>query len=94
MEACAHPAQIQICVWGWGGGSSFAKARMGRPETDGSRRMAISLLGNGLEGAEHYEDALAVYEAELSMLRRVASSEVKSVLSSPTIPPVALPVKP
>ena len=37
--------------------------------------MAISQLGNGLYAAEHYEDALSVDEARLSMLRRVGASE-------------------
>ena len=33
------------------------------------------MLGNGLIAAEHYEDALPVYEAELSMRRRFGDSE-------------------
>ena len=32
-------------------------------------------LGNGLSAVHHYEDALAVQEAELSMLRRLGASE-------------------
>jgi len=35
----------------------------------------MSLLGNGLHDAEHYEDALFVRETELSMLRRLGSPE-------------------
>ena len=33
-------------------------------------------LGNGLDAANHYEDALSVMEAEMSMLRRVGASEI------------------
>ena len=36
----------------------------------------MGLLGNGLQDAKHYEDALSVYEAELSMWRRVGASEL------------------
>ena len=32
-------------------------------------------LGGGLHHAKHYEDALSVYEAELSMVRRIGTSE-------------------
>ena len=32
-------------------------------------------LGNGLDAANHYEDALSVMQAEMSMLRRVGASE-------------------
>ena len=35
----------------------------------------MSLLGNGLSAAKHYEDALTVGEAELSMLLRLDASE-------------------
>ena len=37
--------------------------------------MAMNVLGNGLSDAGHYEDALSVQEAELSMMRRVGASE-------------------
>ena len=36
---------------------------------------AMNLLGNGLDAACHYEDALSVRGAELSMLRRLGRSE-------------------
>ena len=50
------------------------KARVGRPEDDGARIMAISVLGNGFFDSKQYEDALAVQEVELlSMKRRVGS---------------------
>ena len=35
----------------------------------------MNVLGNGLISAKHYEDALTVQEAELSMLRRVGAPE-------------------
>ena len=37
--------------------------------------MAMSVLGNGLTNANHYEDALSVKEAELSMMRRLGAPE-------------------
>ena len=37
--------------------------------------MAMTLLGNGLFEAKHYEDALSVGEAELAMSRRLGASE-------------------
>ena len=37
--------------------------------------MAMTVLGNGLYLAEHYEDALSVQEAQLSMYRRLGASE-------------------
>ena len=43
--------------------------------------MAMSVLGNGLYHAGHYEDALVVNEAELSMLRRVGAPE-ESILAA------------
>ena len=39
--------------------------------------MAMNVLGNGLFDAKHYEDALSVQEAELSMWRRVGASGVR-----------------
>ena len=48
---------------------------MGQPEADQARRLAMSVLGNGLYLAKHYEDALPVREAELSTLRRLGDSE-------------------
>ena len=35
----------------------------------------MTQLGNGLHEAEHYEDALPVYEAELSTMRRLGAQE-------------------
>ena len=62
---------VVACALGW----ACWKTYLGRPETDWPRRLAISVLGNGLYGVKHHEDALSVGEAELSMLRRLGASE-------------------
>ena len=62
---------VVVCALGWG----CWKTYVGRPEGDRVRGMAMSQLGNGVSGAEHYEEALAVYEAELAMLRRLGAWE-------------------
>jgi hypothetical protein len=59
------------CALGW----ACHKTYVGRPETDWPRRLAMSVLGCGLCGAELHEDALSVREAELSILRRVGAPE-------------------
>jgi len=59
------------CALGW----ACWKTYMGRPETDWARSLAMSMLGNGLQLSKQHEDALSVYKAELSMRRRVGSSE-------------------
>jgi len=59
------------CALGW----ACWKTYVGRPETDEIRGVAMNVLGNGLISAKHYEDALTVQEAELSMLRRVGAPE-------------------
>ena len=51
------------CALGW----ACWKTYVGRPETDRARRLAMNLLGLGLSEAGHYEDALSVKEAELSL---------------------------
>jgi tetratricopeptide (TPR) repeat protein len=61
------------CALGW----ACWKTCLGRPETDPVRGFALNQLGNGLCGAQHHEDALAVEEANLAMLRRVGASEVR-----------------
>ena len=48
---------------------------MGRPEKDQIRRMATTVLGNGLQYARQHEEALFVREAELSMLRRIGGTQ-------------------
>ena len=59
------------CALGW----ACWKTYVGRPETDVVRRLAMSVLGNGLSDARHHEDALSVFDAELSMQRRLGTSE-------------------
>ena len=56
-------------------GCACWKTYLGRREEDWARRFAMRQLGNGLFAAEHYEDALSVRGAELSMLRRLGDSE-------------------
>ena len=62
---------VMLCALGWACWKTFVD----RPETDNVRRMAISVLGNGLYSAKHHEDALFVMEAELSMERRLGAPE-------------------
>ena len=52
------------------------KSYVGRPEGNAARRRAMTILGNGLFTAKHYEDALTVQEAELSLKRRHGAPEV------------------
>ena len=59
------------CALGW----ACWKTYVGRTEMDQTRRMAMETLGTGLYEAKHHEDALSVQEAELSMKRRIGSSE-------------------
>ena len=56
-------------------GWSCWKTYLGRPEADWNRRLAIGVLGNGLNKADRHEDALSVYGAELPLLRRIGASE-------------------
>ena len=66
-----HHHGVVMCALGW----ACWKTYVGRPETDWPRQGAINVLGNGLTGAKHYEDALSVKEAELSMLQRIGAPE-------------------
>jgi tetratricopeptide (TPR) repeat protein len=59
------------------------KTYVGRAETDMPRQLAMSMLGNGLHAAHHYEDALTVREAELSMLRRLGDP-LRNILAAQT----------
>ena len=59
------------CALGW----ACWKTYVGRPETDQTHGMAMSLLGSGLCDARHDEDALSVQEARLSLMRRIGASE-------------------
>jgi len=54
---------------------------MGRPETDWARQLAMNQLGIGLGLAGHYEDAVSVQEARLSLLRRLGAPE-ESILAT------------
>ena len=51
------------------------KTYVGRPETDQTRQFAMNVLGRGLFEVKQYEDVVPVYEAELSMARRLGESE-------------------
>ena len=62
---------VVACALGW----ACWKTYLGRPETDEARRFAMNVLGVGLDAAKHYEDAMTVQEAELSMARRLGESE-------------------
>ena len=62
---------VVCCALGW----ACWKNYVGRPETDGARVLAMTLLGLGLHETGHYEDALLVREAELAMLRRIGAPE-------------------
>ena len=59
------------CALGW----ACWKTYVGRPERDEARKCAMTQLGNGLFHANHHEDAISVYEAELAMKRRLGASE-------------------
>ena len=59
------------CALGW----VCWKTYLGRPETDETRSLAMTQLGNGLFEAGRYEDSLSVMEAELATLRRLGAPE-------------------
>ena len=58
------------CALGW----ACWKTYLGRPEEDQDRRAAMSVLGNGLDATNQYEDALVVSKAGLSMEQRFGAS--------------------
>jgi hypothetical protein len=62
---------VVSCALGW----ACWKTYVGRPESDVLRPVAMGLLGNGLHDADHDADALSVFEAQLSMLRRLGESD-------------------
>ena len=62
---------VVACALGW----ACWKTYLGLPEVDQVRRLTFSVFGNALHAAEHYEDALSVEEAHLSMLRRLGDAE-------------------
>ena len=59
------------CALGW----ACWKTYLGRPQTDDVQGHAMNMLGNGLNAAEHHEDALTVKEAHMSFMRRVGDME-------------------
>ena len=59
------------CALGWACWKTYSV----RPEADWARILSMTQLGNGLFAAGHYEDALSVQEANLSMLRRIGAPE-------------------
>ncbi|CAH0372058.1 unnamed protein product [Pelagomonas calceolata] len=62
---------VVACAVGW----ACWKTSLGRPEADWTRRLAIGVLGNGLNKAKRHEAALSVREAELAMMWRLGDSE-------------------
>ena len=67
---------VVACALGW----ACWKTYVGRPETDEARVDAMTILGNGLSEAEHYDDAVAVYEAELATEERLGVKEEGDIL--------------
>ena len=65
------------CALGWACWDTY----LGGSEVDWARRMAITQLGNGLSAATHYEEALSVQEAELSIERRLGGSELDTTIT-------------
>ena len=59
------------CALGW----TCWKTYLGRPETDTARGVGMSVLGNGLSGPKHHEDALAVQEADWATMRRLGDPQ-------------------
>ena len=62
---------VVACALGWACWTTY----VGRPEADKARRLAMSVLGNGLSDAGHHEDALPVGEAALAMKRRLGVTD-------------------
>ena len=62
---------VVLCALGW----ACWKTYLGRPEEHWTRRYAMEMLGSGLSSVKHYEDALPMQEAQLSLARRHGASE-------------------
>ena len=73
-STCSLCEQIYHGVVAGALGWACWKTYVGRPENDKIRFNAMNLLGNGLFSAKRHEDALSVYEAQLSMRRRHGDS--------------------
>ena len=59
------------CALGW----ACWKTYLGRPEEDRRRCLAMEVLGTGLSNVHLHADALPVYEAQLSTMRRLGADE-------------------
>ncbi|CAH0379074.1 unnamed protein product [Pelagomonas calceolata] len=68
---------VVACALGW----ACWKTYVGRPDADSARRLAMTMLGNGLSEAKHYEDALTVEEAMFSMQQRLGDSESNTLVT-------------
>ena len=68
---------VVACALGW----ACWKTYLGRPETDGRRMNAMRMLESGLSEVSHYEEALSVQKAELSLMGRLGDSE-SNILAS------------
>ena len=62
---------VVSCALGW----ACWKTYVDRPEEDQVRALAMSVLGNGLSCVWRLEEASSVQEAQLSMYRRIGTSE-------------------
>ena len=51
------------------------KMYVGRPETDSARNFAMTQLGNGLQSTGQMEDAMNVYESQLTLMQRASAPE-------------------
>jgi hypothetical protein len=51
------------------------KTYVGRPETDPARGFAMTQLGNGLQSTGQMEDAMNVYETQLTLMQRASAPE-------------------
>ncbi|CAH0376633.1 unnamed protein product [Pelagomonas calceolata] len=73
---------VVACALGWACWKTF----VGRPEADMLRSWAMTVLGGGLSDGKHDEDALSVYEAQLSMMRRLGAQEGIILVVQATLP--------
>ena len=71
-----HYHGVVSCALGW----ACWKTYVGRPEEDGPRVSAMTLLGTGLKDAGRFEEALSIQETQLSIMRRY-STPVSILLS-------------
>ena len=72
-----HYHGVVQCALGW----ACWKTHVGRPEGDQARRLAMNVLGNGLNAAKHDEAALSVREVELATERRLGISQHNILVS-------------